>query len=74
MKPFLIIAGQDYYPQWETKDWIKTYETLEEAINQIKEIPNRFGYQDEENSYLINNHKYDWYKIVDLREWIYEEN
>lgn len=68
MKYFLIIAGQDYYPQWKTKDWIKTYETLEEAQNQIKEIPNRWG--DEENSYQIDGHIYDWYTIVDLKEWI----
>jgi uncharacterized membrane protein (DUF106 family) len=54
MKPFLIIAGEDYYPQWSTKDWIKTYKTLEEAQNQVKEIPNRFGRVDKENSYLIN--------------------
>lgn len=72
MKFFLLLAGQDYYPQWETNDWIKTYQTLEEAQNQVKEIPNRYGYANEENSYKINGTTYDWYKIVDLREWIYE--
>ena len=74
MKLFLLISGEDYYPQWKTEDWIKTYETLEEAQNQIKEIPNRWGDENlhTENSYLINGHTYDWYKIVDLREWIYE--
>lgn len=74
MKLFLLIAGENYYPQWKTEDWIKTYETLEEAQNQIKEIPNRWGDKNlyTENSYLINGHTYDWYKIVDLREWIYE--
>ena len=62
------MAGDDYYPQYKTSDWIKTYETLEEAQNQVKEIPgfhHRLGYQIEGNTY-------DWYTIVDLRKWIGE--
>lgn len=70
MKPFLIIAGQWYYPQCKTHDWIKAYETLEEAQKQIEEIPNNEKYR--ESYYMIDGHAYDWYTIVDLREWIYE--
>jgi hypothetical protein len=31
MKPYLLIAGDNYYPCSKTGDWIECYETKEEA-------------------------------------------
>jgi len=39
MKYFLLIAGDNYYPSGDTGDWIECYETYEEALNTITEIP-----------------------------------
>jgi hypothetical protein len=57
MKPYLLIAGDDYYPSSETGDWIDCYETEEEAIKKWVEISKA-------------KYRYDWYEIVDLRDWI----
>jgi len=32
-KYYLLIAGDNYYPQFETDDWVGCYETFEEALN-----------------------------------------
>jgi len=53
-KHYLLIAGDEYYPSDCTGDWIECYETKEEAIEKWDEISNR----------------YDWYEIVDLRDWM----
>ena len=68
MKPFLLIAGDDYYPSHDTGDWIGCFSTREEAQAQIQMSASacrsirvqhpRFGETD-----------YDWYEIVDLRDW-----
>lgn len=64
MKYFLLIAGSWYYPSSSTGDWIDTFETLEEAQRKVSTgistiLPK-----------VINGCEYDWYEIVDLREWI----
>jgi hypothetical protein len=53
-KPFLLIAGFNYYPSSGTEDWRGTYSTYEEAEAALKDI---------------ECDDYDWYEIVDLREW-----
>jgi hypothetical protein len=53
-KPFLLIAGFNYYPDFGTEDWKGTYSTYEEAEKALKDI---------------EHSNYDWYRIVDLREW-----
>lgn len=53
-KPFLLIAGDNYYPDAGTGDWVECFTTREEALI-IAEEKIRNGC--------------DWYKIVDLREW-----
>ena len=50
-KPYLLIAGDKYYPSGYTDDWRGCFETYEEAEERLKE------------------YDYDWYQIVDLREW-----
>ena len=54
MKPYLLISGYNYHPSSRTGDWIDCYETEEEARKKWEEIL----------------HNYDWYKIVDLRDWM----
>ena len=54
MKYFLLIAGDDYYPSRRLGDWIGCFETREDAYD----------------SYSMYHRERDWYKIVDLREWI----
>lgn len=64
MKYFLLIAGQGYYPKMGTGDWIACFETEEEAKSKVKD---RGIYP---SSCLIDGCEYDWYRIVDLREWM----
>jgi hypothetical protein len=37
-KPYLLIAGDNYYPDSGTKDWKGTYATYEEAEAALKDI------------------------------------
>jgi hypothetical protein len=73
--------GNDYYPQSGDKDWIGTFSSKEEVINSFTVITKERGtfdlngiqYKKEpEIQYLhINTNKtYDWYNIIDLREWM----
>ena len=57
MKPYLLIAGDNYYPSSRTGDWIDCYETEEEAKERWEEISK-------------SKYSYDWYEIVDLRDWM----
>lgn len=36
-KPFLLIAGECYYSDSGTRDWIACFESYEEALAEIKE-------------------------------------
>ena len=38
MKPYLVIRNECYYPSSGTRDWVETFETLEEAENLVKGI------------------------------------
>jgi len=53
-KPYLLIAGDNYYPSADTGDWKGCFETYEEAKEYLETIDKKY---------------YDWYEIVDLREW-----
>ena len=61
MKTYLLIAGYDYYPGSGTQDWISCYATEEDAKEAVEKLKND---DDEYGSY-------DWFKIVDLKEWMY---
>jgi len=65
-KPYLLIAGDNYYPDAKTGDWKGCYSTFEEAEAEVSEYKNVLGTQD---GYLFNEQVYDWYTIVDLRDW-----
>lgn len=62
MKLFLLLAGSYDNPSTHTGDWINTYKTREEAEKKIESIKN--------NNCLIGYKKIDWFRIVDLNQWI----
>ena len=69
MKPFLLIAGDNYYPSQDTGDWIGCFSTREEAEAQITPLP-----RERVRSYRVQHPRFgetdcDWYEIVDLRDW-----
>lgn len=79
MKYFLLIAGDCYYPTSGAGDQIDCFETLEEAKAEVKiqETPKYFSsgknmgqIKDVYIEYFINKRRYDWYDIVDLRDWM----
>jgi hypothetical protein len=62
-KPYLLIAGENFYPSADTGDWVGCFSTYEEAKAQVE--PKRpYGYNIKGRDWGC-----DWYKIVDLREW-----
>jgi hypothetical protein len=54
-KPYLLIAGHNHYPSGDTEDWKGCFETYKQAEQCLQ-------------SY-VKGSDYDWYEIVDLREW-----
>ena len=54
-RPYLLIAGENQYPSSETDDWKGCFETYKEAKEYLETIDKKY---------------YDWYTIVDLREWV----
>lgn len=78
-KYFLLIAGDNYYPGSDTSDWKDTFKTYQEAEDKVKVIRHEELYTKGKKkgqvksiwyTYEYNGLKYDWYKIIDLREYI----
>ena len=82
-KPYLLIAGDCYYPSASTGDWIGCFSTHEEAKAQV-EVKERHVYytkgknkgeiKSTHRDYNVKGWTYgdrtcDWYEIIDLREW-----
>jgi len=84
MKPYLLIAGDNYYPSAYTGDWVRTFSTRQEAEDAVRKTehhkyfqrgPRKGQVKETHEEYRVNHPKYgdckiDWYEIVDLREWI----
>jgi hypothetical protein len=79
MKYYLLIAGDNYYPQSGTEDWKGTYYSAKEALDQVKVITHETLYtkgkdkgkvKESYERYEINGRTYDWYDIVDLKGYI----
>lgn len=79
MNWFLLIAGDCYYPQADTGDWIGCFPTFDAARAQVTNIDHkrtitkgkRKGEEEvTHTSHSINGREYDWFDIVDLREWV----
>ena len=82
-KPFLLTAGDHYYPSSGTGDWIGCYATEKEALEQIefKEIhdyyskgKNKGEIKSTRTTYVVKGGEYsdrkcDWYDVIDLRDW-----
>ena len=82
-KPFLLTAGDHYYPSSGTGDWIGCYETEKEALEQVefKEIhdyyskgKNKGEIKSTRTTYVVKGGDYgdrkcDWYDVIDLRDW-----
>lgn len=62
MNYFLLIAGDNQYPQAYTEDWIGCYPSFDDAKAAVTFLADK--------RLLIKGAKYDWFDIVDLREWI----
>lgn len=74
-KPFLLIAGDSLYPRSGTKNWIGCYKTVEEIKEKIKEEEHFATSNRGKEEYIfstceIDGQRYDWYCIVDLRDWV----
>ncbi len=78
-KPYLLIAGHNYYPSAGTGDWIGRFETKDQITNSLEELyyddlfkqgPRKGQLKEKrKNGYIIFGIGYDWYEIVDLRDW-----
>jgi hypothetical protein len=81
-KPFLLIAGDHYYPSRGSEDWIARFETVSEAREQIEYVdcpkffksgPMKGQLKSNNITYRIKcskdpDREYDWYEIVDVRD------
>lgn len=65
MKRYLLTAGNKYYPLKGTGNWIKMFDSISEAQEQIIDVTsNRY-----DNEYLIYGQTFNWYDIIDLENW-----
>jgi hypothetical protein len=62
MKRYLLIAGDNYYPQLGTNDWVGCFETYEEAEAKVVKI--------KKHEFSVNSSTRDWHEIVDLMKWM----
>jgi len=73
-KPYLLIAGDQYYPSAYTGDWIACFATYEEAKQEVIDVVvpkyhnKKFG-SGMVSKYSIRGAEYDWYEIVNLLDW-----
>jgi hypothetical protein len=66
-KPFLLIAGSNYYPSSGTDDWKGTFETYEEAKAQMTDLSKEYKDRKAYCRFKFGEEYCDWYEIVDLR-------
>jgi hypothetical protein len=66
-KPFLLIAGDHFYPEPGTHDWIDRFSSEDEAKEGICSISEKSCCMD--GKYMIKGRAYDWYEIVNLETW-----
>lgn len=63
MKYFLLIVGHNYYPKVGSGDWVKTYNTYEEALEAVNNMKDTWGKP-------LTESTYNWFRIIDLRDWL----
>lgn len=85
-KPFLLIAGIDYYPQGGSEDWVGCFSSREEALELVVAVDEHTYFtkgrmkgeiKSTTTTYVIKgggergyDRSCDWYDIIDLREWV----
>ena len=78
-KYFLLIAGDTYYPEGGTDDWVGFFQTYEEAVSKVSIVEHKrtitrgkLKGQEEilRKSYQIDGSNYDWWEVEDLEVWI----
>jgi hypothetical protein len=76
---YLLMAGDNYYPSSGNGDWIKCYASPAEAMQQVTPVQHtrvitkgkhKGDVVVTRTTYTINGSNYDWYEIVNLRDWI----
>ena len=76
---FLLIAGANYYPEHGTHDWQGCFSSASEAEEKVRRVeyhdkfvkgPRKGQIKSTTSTYEIAGQNYDWYEVVDLREWI----
>lgn len=82
IKNYLLIAGDNYYPQSGTENWIGCFSTFEEAESAVSKTqnhelflkgPRKGQIKSTSETYKINGRNYDWYEVVNLMDWISKE-
>lgn len=78
MKRFLLTAGDGYYPQAGSDDWVDMFDTREEAERLIRieqehdyfsKGPRKGQIRETRQVYFVNDKRVDWYEIIDLENW-----
>lgn len=57
-KPYLLIAGDDFYPQVGTGNWKECFATQKDAEKEGKRLCDK-----------TLEDCCEWYEVVDLRDW-----
>lgn len=79
MKRYLLIAGDGYYPQSGTNDWVGCFENREQAEARVIKTqqhelfsrgPRKGQIKSTSEYYSVDGNQRDWYEIVDLMEWM----
>lgn len=71
MKPFLLTMGYNYYPEAGTEDWKKCFETREAAEEAVLLKETYLGEPLHRQKCVYEGKEWDWYEIIDLRDWIF---
>ena len=69
LKPYLLIAGFDYYPGHSTSDWVACFASEEEAEEYVKANRSMNEYPYTADMTNPNRFSCDWHVVVDLRDW-----
>ena len=67
-KPFLLMAGYNEAPESSTEEWVACYETEEAAMKEVTANDQKLM-KFRDPGFKVRGTDYDWYDIIDLREW-----
>ena len=76
--PFLLVAGDQYYPERSDGDWVGFFDTYEEALTLVAEVkedtffsrgPRKGEVKSSKTYYKVDGRKRDWYEIINIETW-----